>query len=138
MSFLLRQSVRLARHQANHNAASLGHHSTQHARSFCHLTTNRYLRLDLEPTSSASLHTSESRPLFWERDRRGGYDTRLPELSRKHQILEGLRELKQEIVLWKEEVKEKLESDPVLVFRPGRLNTVCLNQYFMETIFNLR
>lgn len=134
MSSLLRQSLRLARrHQATSLAAGSasaadGHHhdATPRCRSFCHLTTNRYLRLDLEPSSATavSFHTSDTRPLFWERDRRGGYDTRLPELSRKQQILDGLRELKQEIVLWKEEVKEKLESDPVLVFRPGRINII--------------
>lgn len=115
MTSLLRQSIRVARCQATSLNSTL-----IPLRTFCHLTTNRYLRLDLEPTAAAaSFHTSDIRPLFWERDRRGGYDTRLPELSRKQQILEGLRELKQEIVLWKEEVKEKLESDPVLVFRPG-------------------
>lgn len=119
-SSLLRQSLRLAKRiPANHAA---GNHTTPTSpRSFCHLTSNRYVRLDLEPsaTIASSFHTSDTRPLFWERDRRGGYDTRLPELSRKQQILDGLRELKQEIVLWKEEVREKLESDPVLVFRPG-------------------
>lgn len=137
MSSLLRQSLRLVRLPSNSipNAPPLGHTPTR-SRSFCHLTTNRYIRLDVEPNASASFHTSDTRPLFWERDRRGGYDTRLPELSRKQQILEGLRELKQEIVLWKEEVKEKLESDPVLVFRPGEYLIIYI-KYLVKSIFML-
>ncbi|CAO1441096.1 unnamed protein product [Diamesa hyperborea] len=37
-------------------------------------------------------------------------------------IIDGLQELKQEIALWKEEIKEKFESDPILVFRPGEID----------------
>lgn len=116
MTSFLRHTIRLARRQTDPIRLVLVNPTN---RSFCHLTTNRYLLRDVEPDASAGFHTTDSRPLFWEKDRRGGYDTRLEPLSRKQQILEGLRELKQEIVLWKEEVKEKLESDPVLVFRPG-------------------
>lgn len=45
-------------------------------------------------------------------------------MSRKQLILEGLRDLKQEILQWKEEVAEKLECDPVLVYRPGETDVV--------------
>jgi NADH dehydrogenase [ubiquinone] 1 alpha subcomplex assembly factor 1 len=39
-------------------------------------------------------------------------------------VLEGLQDLKEEIKLWKEEVKEKLDSDPVVVFRPNEIDPV--------------
>lgn len=35
-----------------------------------------------------------------------------------------MRDLKEEIKLWRQEVKEKLESDPILVFRPGETDIV--------------
>lgn len=95
----------------------------QRARSFSHLTSNYFTELVAHRDTSASfacnLHTSPPLRLFWERDRKGGYNRSLKKVSQKQMILEGLKDLKHEINMWKEEVKEKLESDPILVFRPG-------------------
>lgn len=68
-----------------------------------------------------SIHTSTILNTFWEREKKSGYSRALENVSKKQLILDGLKELKKEINLWKKEVKEKLESDPVLVFRPGKL-----------------
>lgn len=72
-----------------------------------------------------NVHTTAVQHTFWERDRKGGYD-KLPasRVSQKKLILDGLKELKQEILLWKEEVKEQLISDPVVVFRPGEIDVM--------------
>lgn len=70
------------------------------------------------------VHTTAVRSTFWEREKKSGYKTKLPEPSKKQLIIDGLRELKDEIKLWRQEVKEKLESDPILVFRPGETDIV--------------
>lgn len=71
------------------------------------------------------LHLTPIRTTFWERDRKGGYNRDLPrKFWKKDVILSGLEELKGEIKLWKEEVTEKLRSDPVLIFRPGEIDVV--------------
>lgn len=75
---------------------------------------------------SQYIHTTSVQKLFWEPDKKGaGYD-KFPskKFKQKQLILDGLKELKQEILLWKEEVKEHLISDPVLVFRPGEVDVV--------------
>jgi len=66
-----------------------------------------------------ALHRSSVLQTLWERDKRSGYQTKLKEPSKKDMVKEGLKDLKEEIRLWRNEMKEKLESDPVLVFRPG-------------------
>lgn len=89
-----------------------------------HLTTNKYSHTLDHPIpafqQNAHIHTTGPMKLFWEPDIKGGYNKNAKRVSRKQLIIEGLRDLKQEIVMWKDEVQEKLESDPVLVFRPGR------------------
>lgn len=63
--------------------------------------------------------------LFWEKDRKGGYDTKSKKkVSYKQQIVDGLKELRQEVALFNQEWKEKLESDPLVVFRPGETDVV--------------
>lgn len=60
--------------------------------------------------------------IFWERDEKGGYNTKIPPLPFKQRMRYGLEELKKEIALWKTEVKEHWETDPVLIFRPGEVD----------------
>lgn len=63
--------------------------------------------------------------LFWEKDRKGGYNTSPgKKVSRKQLILDGLKELKEEFALFNQEWKEKLASDPLVVFRPGETDVV--------------
>ncbi|XP_058126932.1 complex I intermediate-associated protein 30, mitochondrial isoform X2 [Anopheles ziemanni] len=61
--------------------------------------------------------------LFWERHRKGGYQTG-QRLSVKEHIVNGLKELKTELALFHQEWKERIESDPLVVFRPGEIDMV--------------
>lgn len=67
------------------------------------------------------IHTSSIYYTFWEREKKSGYGKKIKLPSKKQLIIDGLKELKHEINLWTQEVKEKLEMDPILVYRPGRL-----------------
>lgn len=58
--------------------------------------------------------------LFWERDPKGGYGSKKKH-NNKELIREGLKELRQELSKWKDEVREKFECDPILV-RPGDMD----------------
>lgn len=69
--------------------------------------------------SISAIHTSNVNKTFWERSKKAGYEPDFKNISKKKLILDGLKELKQEIALWRDEVTEKLESDPILVYRPG-------------------
>lgn len=73
---------------------------------------------------ASNVHTTPVCKTFWEREKKSGYKTALPQPSKKKMILDGLRELKEEIHMWSEEMKEKLESDPILVYRPGETDIV--------------
>lgn len=53
------------------------------------------------------------------KDKKGGYRTG-KDVSTKEHILDGLKELKKEIVLWKDEIKQQLTEDPLMVYRPGK------------------
>uniref|UniRef100_A0A182YSZ9 NADH:ubiquinone oxidoreductase intermediate-associated protein 30 domain-containing protein n=1 Tax=Anopheles stephensi TaxID=30069 RepID=A0A182YSZ9_ANOST len=59
--------------------------------------------------------------LFWERHRKGGYEKEHRVLT-KESIINGLKELRTEFALFQQEWKEKLESDPLVVFRPGEID----------------
>lgn len=60
---------------------------------------------------------------FWERDEKGGYGkvNKIPTLQ---MIRDGLKELKKEVALWTQEVKEHFDADPILVYRPGETDVV--------------
>ena len=66
----------------------------------------------------APVHKLPQRCLFWEKERKGGYDTR-EKVSPIQHIKHGFQELKGEIKLWTQEAKETLKADPLLVARPG-------------------
>lgn len=68
--------------------------------------------------------TSTCLNYFWEKDTKGGYDTAIPPLPYKERMKHGWKELKNEISLWSQEVKEHLESDPLLTYRPGEVDVV--------------
>lgn len=72
--------------------------------------------------------TTERRLQGWVPDRAMGYKKRLEDVTYKQHVLDGLKMFKQELVLWREEWREKLDSDPVLIYRPGkRMRTInCL------------
>lgn len=81
--------------------------------------------IDKTRQSNAGFHTTNIQSTFWEKDKKGGYNRDLNhKFWQKDAILSGLKELKGEIKMWKEEVTEKLRSDPVLIFRPGEVDVV--------------
>lgn len=70
------------------------------------------------------IQSSQRRPYeLWVKDRKNGYKTQ-KEVSTKQHIIDGLKLLKHEIKLWKEEVKELLTGDPLLVCRPGETDVL--------------
>ncbi|KAL1501063.1 hypothetical protein ABEB36_006461 [Hypothenemus hampei] len=71
---------------------------------------------------SRSLHTTNKLSLFWEKDDRGGYPSTLPQQGIKEKMRSGLAEMKEEIKLWCHEMKENLESDPQILFRPEEVD----------------
>ncbi|KAF5280870.1 hypothetical protein FQR65_LT03019 [Abscondita terminalis] len=62
--------------------------------------------------------------LFYERDDKGGYADNRKFPSKIQMIRDGFKELKQEIALWSEEMKETFEADMCLEFRPGETDVV--------------
>lgn len=68
--------------------------------------------------------TSKILESFWEADEKGGYKDKRLKPPTKELIRDGFKELKQEIALWTEEVKEKFECDPVIIFRPGETDII--------------
>lgn len=74
------------------------------------------------------LHTTANLSCVYQRDRRSGYkvvyDRPPPQqnLSILGRICEGYRQLKKELGIWVEEVKESL--DPILMYRPNEVDVV--------------
>jgi hypothetical protein len=69
-------------------------------------------------TTSHLIHTTHV-GLFWERDLKGGYLRDRPKHATVDLVRDGLKELKGEIKLWKDEMKEHFIGDPILAYRPG-------------------
>lgn len=62
--------------------------------------------------------------LFWEPDEKSGYKDTRPRPSKIQLIRDGMTELKHEIALWRQEVQEALETDPVCIYRPGETDII--------------
>lgn len=77
-----------------------------------------HLKAVTRSTTSRTIHTAHV-VLFWERDPKGGYLRDKPKPKATELIHDGLKELKNEIKLWKDEVKEHFESDPIVTYRRG-------------------
>lgn len=70
--------------------------------------------------SSRKIHASRVSYEFHENDKRSGYNTGLEIADTPvERIRLGIKQLKKEIKLWKEEVKEAFECDPILDYRAG-------------------
>lgn len=65
-----------------------------------------------------SIQLTQKRLLFWEKDRKGGYETKIKVPTLEH-IKLGFKELKYELDLLKEEIRQTIVTDPLLVARPG-------------------
>lgn len=57
--------------------------------------------------------------LFWEPDVKSGYNKKAKPVSQWEHIKNGWKGLKREFELFKEEFKEKIETDPILTYQPG-------------------
>jgi hypothetical protein len=68
--------------------------------------------------TSRFIHTTRV-ILFWEHDHKGRYLQDKPKHATTELIRDGLKELKGEIMLWKDEMKEQFEGDPILAYRRG-------------------
>lgn len=79
-----------------------------------------------DASKALSFHTSSINRGFWEKEKKSGYSKRetIKFPNKKELIVEGFKELKSEIALWKEEVSEKLRMDPIVVYRPGEVDIV--------------
>lgn len=66
--------------------------------------------------------TTSVKHLFWERDPKGGYGSQIKQ-SKKELVQEGLKELREELMKWQDEVKEKFDADPIFV-RPGDVDKI--------------
>lgn len=126
MSIILQKSICTPSYRT---FSTVYHHlalrSTLHLIRICHFKSQPAAVRRIPSACNRNVHTSAVRHTFWERDKKGGYD-KLPmeRVTQKKLILDGLKELKQEILLWKEEVKEQLISDPIVVFRPGEIDVM--------------
>lgn len=63
--------------------------------------------------------TSSPKCLFWEPDFKGGYNKDQKKPSQWEHLKNGWQGLRKEFELFKDEFKEKLESDPILFYQPG-------------------
>jgi hypothetical protein len=68
------------------------------------------------------IHTTAVNSTFWEREKKSGYGKKYPSIPTKAMVLDGLQELKSEIKMWRDEVQEKFEADPIMVFRAGEVD----------------
>lgn len=97
------------------------------SRSYSHLASNGPKLFAAADHQSPLVPVRFANNLFWEKDRKGGYDTKGSggkKVSRKQLIVDGLKELREEFALFNQEWKEKLASDPLVVFRPGETDVV--------------
>uniref|UniRef100_A0A1Q3FCN5 Putative chaperone protein n=1 Tax=Culex tarsalis TaxID=7177 RepID=A0A1Q3FCN5_CULTA len=90
-------------------------------RNYSHLLGSAARPLRPSTPALGSIHANT---LFWERDRKGGYNSNQPAPSRWQLLRDGLRELRQEFALFEQEWREKLASDALVVFRPGETDVV--------------
>ncbi|XP_023940002.1 complex I intermediate-associated protein 30, mitochondrial [Bicyclus anynana] len=76
----------------------------------------------------SNVNVSPKRLLFWEKDRKGGYDAK-EKVSTLQHIMKGFKEIKSEFKLLGEEAKEFLAADPLLIARPGETDLLwCFNE----------
>lgn len=70
------------------------------------------------------VHTSSIQRTFWESDKKYGYKSDEPPPTFLERVKDGFGDLKDEFKLFFEEVREKWESDPVMVFRKRETDVV--------------
>lgn len=93
----------------------------QQSRQFSFLS--RKLDKTVKFQCSNPVQSIQQRWLFWENNRKGGYDT-AHQVSVFQHLKEGFKELKGECKLWLHEAKELIETDPLLIARPGKITNL--------------
>ncbi|XP_037081705.1 complex I intermediate-associated protein 30, mitochondrial-like isoform X1 [Pollicipes pollicipes] len=61
---------------------------------------------------------------FWERDIKAEYGRERKTLPDKQMVVDGLKELKHEVGVWKDEFWNKFTKEPLFLVRPGEVDTV--------------
>ncbi|XP_072929980.1 complex I intermediate-associated protein 30, mitochondrial [Epargyreus clarus] len=86
------------------------------------------LNFVLEPSKTLRFAAPIQKRLFWEKDRKGGYNTedKLEKVSTIQHIKNGFKELKSELKLFGQEIKDLIEMDPLLIARPGEVDLLWL------------
>lgn len=90
----------------------------QHTRQYSILSRN--FKKPVHVQCICPVQSMQHRWLMWEKDRKGGYDTAY-QVSKFQHLKEGFKELKGECKLWLQELKELMETDPLLIARPGKM-----------------
>lgn len=91
---------------------SVSHFSPNHQPILAAIAQNRHNPTCMQITNARFLQGYVPDPAM-------GYKKNLEKVTTKQHIVDGLKQLKKEVVLWKEEWKEKLKNDPIVVYRPG-------------------
>ena len=73
----------------------------------------------LKNYSQKTFSTTSCNNLFWEKDPKGGYNKDSPTYSNWKHVKQGWKELRNELKLFKKEIIEKIEGDPVFFSNPG-------------------
>ncbi|XP_077284829.1 complex I intermediate-associated protein 30 [Arctopsyche grandis] len=87
------------------------------------LLTSVWNKLNYYP-SCVQFHTSPTTYRFYEKDRKGGYKTDLKKMTNFEHFKDGFGDLKQEIILWTKELKERYLTDPIILYRPDETDIV--------------
>lgn len=90
----------------------------------------------INTSSLRELHTSCATREFHEYDKRSGYDTGFEIAdTRIERIRLAFKQLKKEIKIWKEELKEVLEADPILDYRAGTVDYCVISKTLFSSMF---
>ncbi|KAK0087128.1 hypothetical protein PV325_001737 [Microctonus aethiopoides] len=91
-------------------------------------------------TNSRSFYTTPKLSDMFEYDKKSGYPFKSDYLEEPKTVLERIREgysqLKHELWLFKEEVKDSLHMDPIMILRPGEVDVVWKFDGNPETLDN--
>lgn len=94
------------------------------ARSYSALLKYNSSTAPIVVESNFRIHPCNKRDFIgWVSDKKDGYRTRKEESETSH-LKFGITQLKKEMKLWKEEVKEHLRADPMMFVPPGNLKCI--------------
>lgn len=80
------------------------------------------------------IHCSPVNRLFFEDDPKSEYKKFRPKPSKKEILRHGLKQIKEEIQIWKSEISEALAGDNLLAGMPGKNNVIIKKETFQQVI----